>query len=269
MYSVMWSEHCSYKSSKLHLRQFGEKTTDAMREHLLAGMGENAGVVDIGDGWAVTFKVESPQPPELRRALPGRGHRRRRDRAGHHGDGRAPGRRDGPAAVRRDRPPRHRARRARRGLGRRRLRQLPRPAQHRRRGGVRRRVPGQPAGQRAVPGRAAARRAADRRAPAARATRSSCSGPAPVATGSAARRSSRARRSTTPSRPSGPASRWATRSWRRCSSSAASSCSRPGWSRASRTSARPASRARPARWPRQATAACTSTWRTCCCGTRP
>lgn len=63
MYSVMWSEHCSYKSSKNHLRQFGEKTTDAMKEHLLVGIGENAGVVDIGDGWAVTFKVESHNHP--------------------------------------------------------------------------------------------------------------------------------------------------------------------------------------------------------------
>jgi len=63
MYSVMWSEHCSYKSSKIHLRQFGEKTTDAMREHLLVGIGENAGVVDIGQGWAVTFKVESHNHP--------------------------------------------------------------------------------------------------------------------------------------------------------------------------------------------------------------
>lgn len=39
MYSVMWSEHCSYKSSKIHLRQFGAKTTPEMREHLLVGMG--------------------------------------------------------------------------------------------------------------------------------------------------------------------------------------------------------------------------------------
>ncbi len=61
MYSVMWSEHCSYKSSKVHLRQFGEKApkTDA----LLVGIGENAGVVDIGQGWAVTFKVESHNHP--------------------------------------------------------------------------------------------------------------------------------------------------------------------------------------------------------------
>nr|NLD40796.1 phosphoribosylformylglycinamidine synthase II [Actinomycetales bacterium] len=63
MYSVMWSEHCSYKSSKRHLKQFGEKTTDAMRKHLLVGIGQNAGVVDIGDGWAVTFKVESHNHP--------------------------------------------------------------------------------------------------------------------------------------------------------------------------------------------------------------
>lgn len=63
MYSVMWSEHCSYKSSKVHLRYFGETTTEAMRQSMLAGIGENAGVVDIGDGWAVTFKVESHNHP--------------------------------------------------------------------------------------------------------------------------------------------------------------------------------------------------------------
>ena len=63
MYSVMWSEHCSYKSSKIHLRQFADKTTPQMRAHLLVGMGQNAGVVDIGDGWAVTYKVESHNHP--------------------------------------------------------------------------------------------------------------------------------------------------------------------------------------------------------------
>lgn len=63
MYSVMWSEHCSYKSSKVHLRQFGEKVNDAMRRDLMVGMGQNAGVVDIGGGWAVTFKVESHNHP--------------------------------------------------------------------------------------------------------------------------------------------------------------------------------------------------------------
>jgi phosphoribosylformylglycinamidine synthase II len=63
MYSVMWSEHCSYKSSKMYLRQFGQKVTPKMREKLMVGMGENAGVVDIGEGWAVTFKVESHNHP--------------------------------------------------------------------------------------------------------------------------------------------------------------------------------------------------------------
>ncbi len=63
MYSVMWSEHCSYKSSKVHLEYFGETTTPAMREKMLAGIGENAGVVDVGGGWAVTFKVESHNHP--------------------------------------------------------------------------------------------------------------------------------------------------------------------------------------------------------------
>jgi phosphoribosylformylglycinamidine synthase len=61
MYSVMWSEHCSYKSSKVHLRQFGDKKPET--DALLVGIGENAGVVDIGDGWAVTFKVESHNHP--------------------------------------------------------------------------------------------------------------------------------------------------------------------------------------------------------------
>ena len=63
MYSVMWSEHCSYKSSKIHLKQFGDKAvkTDA----LLVGIGENAGVVDVGQGYAVTFKIESHNHPSF------------------------------------------------------------------------------------------------------------------------------------------------------------------------------------------------------------
>ncbi|WP_345770511.1 phosphoribosylformylglycinamidine synthase subunit PurL [Blastococcus saxobsidens] len=60
MYSVMWSEHCSYKSSKVHLRQFGDLPPS---EALLVGIGENAGVVDVGEGYAVTFKVESHNHP--------------------------------------------------------------------------------------------------------------------------------------------------------------------------------------------------------------
>ena len=83
MYSVMWSEHCSYKSSKVHLRYFGETTTDAMKERMLAGIGENAGVVEIGDGWAVsgvaaaaetvsTCRVTVPILVVTRAARPGR-----------------------------------------------------------------------------------------------------------------------------------------------------------------------------------------------------
>jgi phosphoribosylformylglycinamidine synthase subunit PurL len=71
MYSVMWSEHCSYKSSKVHLRQFGEIPQEALSYSgeagavgkMLAGIGENAGVLDIGQGYAVTFKIESHNHP--------------------------------------------------------------------------------------------------------------------------------------------------------------------------------------------------------------
>ncbi|MBG0719256.1 phosphoribosylformylglycinamidine synthase subunit PurL [Microbacterium sp. 2C] len=63
MYSVMWSEHCSYKSSKIYLRRFGKKVSDEMKARLMVGMGQNAGVVDVGEGWAVTFKVESHNHP--------------------------------------------------------------------------------------------------------------------------------------------------------------------------------------------------------------
>ncbi|MEV0713322.1 phosphoribosylformylglycinamidine synthase subunit PurL [Asanoa sp. NPDC050611] len=63
MYSIMWSEHCSYKSSKVHLRQFGEKQPPSDR--MLAGIGENAGVIKISDEIAVTFKVESHNHPSF------------------------------------------------------------------------------------------------------------------------------------------------------------------------------------------------------------
>ncbi len=63
MYSVMWSEHCSYKSSKVHLRKFGELPQETPLGKTLAGIGENAGVIDIGQGYAVTFKVESHNHP--------------------------------------------------------------------------------------------------------------------------------------------------------------------------------------------------------------
>jgi phosphoribosylformylglycinamidine synthase len=61
IYSVMWSEHCSYKSSRVHLRQLADTAPPAGL--LLAGIGQNAGVVDIGQGYAVTFKIESHNHP--------------------------------------------------------------------------------------------------------------------------------------------------------------------------------------------------------------
>jgi phosphoribosylformylglycinamidine synthase len=60
IFSVMWSEHCSYKSSKVHLKKL---PTDG--PHVLQGPGENAGIVDIGDGLAVAFKMESHNHPSF------------------------------------------------------------------------------------------------------------------------------------------------------------------------------------------------------------
>ncbi len=59
----MWSEHCSYKSSKVHLRNLAPNADQA--RYLLAGIGANAGVVDIGQGYAVTFKIESHNHPSF------------------------------------------------------------------------------------------------------------------------------------------------------------------------------------------------------------
>lgn len=58
MYSLMWSEHCSYKHSRVHLRMFPTEG-----EHVLQGPGENAGVISVGEGWAVAFKMESHNSP--------------------------------------------------------------------------------------------------------------------------------------------------------------------------------------------------------------
>src|SRR3954453_6647247 len=63
MYSVMWSEHCSYKSSKVWLRQFGAKVTPEMTKNLMVGMGENAGVIDVGKRWPPTSKTDTHTPP--------------------------------------------------------------------------------------------------------------------------------------------------------------------------------------------------------------
>ena len=60
IFSVMWSEHCSYKSSRLHLKRLPTRS-----RRVLQGPGENAGIIDIGDGWACAFKIESHNHPSF------------------------------------------------------------------------------------------------------------------------------------------------------------------------------------------------------------
>jgi len=60
IFTVMWSEHCSYKSSRIHLRTLPTKSA-----RVLVGPGENAGIIDIGDGWAIAFKIESHNHPSF------------------------------------------------------------------------------------------------------------------------------------------------------------------------------------------------------------
>jgi len=60
IFSVMWSEHCSYKSSRVHLKRLPTRS-----KFVVQGPGENAGIVDIGDGWACAFKIESHNHPSF------------------------------------------------------------------------------------------------------------------------------------------------------------------------------------------------------------
>ena len=60
IYSVMWSEHCSYKSSRVHLKRLPTRS-----KLVLQGPGENAGIIDVGDGWACAFKIESHNHPSF------------------------------------------------------------------------------------------------------------------------------------------------------------------------------------------------------------
>jgi len=60
IFSVMWSEHCSYKSSRVHLKRLPTHS-----KRVLQGPGENAGIIDIGDGWACAFKIESHNHPSF------------------------------------------------------------------------------------------------------------------------------------------------------------------------------------------------------------
>ncbi|MDQ2901633.1 MAG: AIR synthase related protein, partial [Acidobacteriota bacterium] len=58
IFDVMWSEHCSYKSSRIHLKKLPTRG-----KHVVQGPGENAGIIDIGDGWVAAFKIESHNHP--------------------------------------------------------------------------------------------------------------------------------------------------------------------------------------------------------------
>src|ERR1700721_4567514 len=60
IFSVMWSEHCSYKSSRVHLKRLPTRS-----KRVLQGPGENAGIIDIGDGWAGAFKIDSHNHPSF------------------------------------------------------------------------------------------------------------------------------------------------------------------------------------------------------------
>ncbi len=157
MFAVMWSEHCSYKSSRIHLKRLPTEG-----EWVLVGPGENAGVVDVGDGIAAAIRIESHNHPSAIEPYQGAA--------------------TGVGGILRDiftmgaRPiavmdplrfgplddPRSRwiAEGVVSGVSR--LRQLGRRPHRRRRDGVRRDLRREPAGQRAVPGRAADRSAGAR-----------------------------------------------------------------------------------------------------------
>ena len=245
MYSLMWSEHCSYKHSRKALRMFPTEGP-----HVLQGPGENAGVIDVGDGWAVAFKMESHNHPcaiePYQGAATGVG--------GIIRDIFTMGAR--PIASLELAALRH-ARQAApalpvRGLGRRhrRLRQLPRRPHRGRRGRTsRKRYDGNRLVNAMSHRRHARRRDHPRHAPPAPATSCCSSARRPAETASAARPCSPARSSTSAPRTSARPSRWATRSRRSCSSRRASSCSATSCSSASGTAAPPASPARSARWP--------------------
>ena len=214
MFSVMWSEHCCYKSSRVHLKTL---PTDGPR--VLQGPGENAGVVDIGDGLAAVFKIESHNHPSFIEPFQGAatgvgGILRDIFTMGARPIALLDSLRFGSLDDAADAP-------HLRGRGRRhrRLRQLHRRPDRRRRDRLRRELRRQSAGQRVLP----RHREDDRhlQGPARRASAIRCSTSArrPAATASTAR--PWRRRSSTRSRPrSGRRCRSAIPSWRSC-------CSRP------------------------------------------
>ncbi len=146
MYAVMWSEHCSYKSSRLHLKRL---PTEA--PWVIVGPGENAGVVDVGDGIAAAIRIESHNHPSAIEPYQGAatgvgGILRDIFTMGARPIALMDPLRFGPA--RRRPQPLDRGGRRQRHLG---IRQRGRRAHGRRRGGVRRHVSGQPPRQRALP----------------------------------------------------------------------------------------------------------------------
>ena len=95
IFSVMWSEHCSYKSSRKHLGRFPTKAP-----WVIQGPGENAGVIDIGDGLRGGIQDGVAQPPLFHRAVSGRGDGRGRDTERRIHDGREAHREHGLAPLR-------------------------------------------------------------------------------------------------------------------------------------------------------------------------
>ena len=182
MYAVMWREHCSYKSSRIHLKRLPTEGAG-----VLVGPGRERRRDRRRRRHRRRHPHREPQPPVGHRALPGRGHRRRRHPARHLHHGRPPDRRDGPAALR---PARRRPQPLdRRGRG-----ERASPATATRsacRPSAARSIfdacyARQPAGQRAVPRRAAGRPAGARPGHRAPATWPCCSARPPGATASAA-----------------------------------------------------------------------------------
>ena len=234
LFSALWSEHCSYKSSRLHLRRLPTKGP-----HVLQGPGENAGIVDVGGGFGPRLQDREPQPPVVHRAVPGRGDGGGRHPPRHLHDGRPPHRAPRLAPLRTGRRAGHAVPSRR---GRRRdlpLRQLLRVPDRRGRGGLRAGVRAEPAGERPVPGPGADGRDLSGRGPTGWGTRSSTSAPRRAATASTGR-PWRRRPSTRP-RPSGdPPSRSAIRSPRSSSSRRVSRRSGPARWWGSRTWAPPA-----------------------------
>ena len=94
IFSVMWSEHCSYKSSRVHLKRLPTRS-----KLVVQGPGENAGIIDIGDGWACAFKIESHNHPSFIEPFQGAATGRGRNLARYFHHGRAAGGGDGFAAV--------------------------------------------------------------------------------------------------------------------------------------------------------------------------